>query len=140
MTAADRHPHFARFFRAVEGKLVARYGTARATKGNDIIGGIWIDDPDQSKPDLFANGAPRRKLIQDLDAVTAITHLEARRFRREYDRAVRNGDLEEVTRADYEAFLKADAAKVEAAASLSSKSNPSSSSSSSRKRKTAPQE
>jgi hypothetical protein len=102
MSAAAPNPSpFAKFFRPKSGRPVARYGTATRSKGNDVIGGRWEDNP-EARPDPVTGERPRR-LVIDTSAIVALTHHEARRFRREYARAVRNGDLEEVTREQWEA-------------------------------------
>lgn len=103
--------NFARFLRpSPEGGPVARYGTARQQHGNTIIGGSYEDDP-EAKPDPITGYSPRR-LVIDRRVVVALTHLEARKYRREYDRAVLNGDLVECTANDYAAYLKADKARA----------------------------
>lgn len=111
--AAEPHPHFARFLRPKSGKPVARYGTATKRAGNDIIGGRWVDDPER-RPDPITGERPR-KLVIDKKAIVAITHREARRFRREYARAIRNGDLEEATREQWEAKVAAESQPLEEA-------------------------
>lgn len=124
--SSDPTAPFARFFRAVEGRQVGRYGTARKTQGNNVIGGRWVDQPD-ARPDRITNRRPR-KLVINTSIVVAITHAEAARFRREYNRAVSQGSLEEVTRKDYQSYLAEDArkaketrAKVEAEAKAKAK-------------------
>lgn len=83
---------FARFFRSVEGKLVSRYGTASQARANALIG---------------ASRDPETGVVSwDTGAIIAITPLEAQRFKREYDRAVRDWALTEVTEQDYLDFLQ----------------------------------
>lgn len=85
-------PTFARFFRAVEGKLAPRYGTASATSPN-----LWLG---------ATRDAKSGQIVWDTKTVHAIPHKEAARFKREYDRLVRDGALKECTPADWEAFRK----------------------------------
>jgi hypothetical protein len=129
---------FARFFRPVAGRLVSRFGTARywQTKKNGpiafrnaaTIGGRRppLKKSDDRHKDIDPLTAmPCAPVELDTSVIVAITRAEAREFKLEYDKAVRQGDLEEVTEADYIAHLKADAERAKAArqraAELSSK-------------------
>lgn len=98
---ADRKYPFVRFFSAVEGHIVSRYGTASRTQGPLRIG-VTRDDGGSLK--------------WDTESIVALTAVEANVFKREYDRAVIDGGLKERTYEDYLAFLEADAAKAKAAA------------------------
>jgi hypothetical protein len=123
MGAADSYVPgtFARFFRAVEGRLVSRYGTATSPRGYkkgqpwrnaQTIGGrrAPMTEAEQvraASPAVGRLGAkPCNPVELDLEMVTAITHEEAARYGREYDRAVAAGSLTEVTEADYIAWLR----------------------------------
>lgn len=85
MPTAD--PTFARFFRAVEGKLAPRYGTATATSPN-----LWIG----------ASRDDKGQLVWDTKTIHPITHREAQRYSREYNRLVRDKALVECTLADWQ--------------------------------------
>jgi len=105
---------FARFFRAVKGRNVSRFGTARYMGGfraATIIGGARAPmAADASGDELGRLGQRGANVVEhDLAIVTAITHHEARRYAREYNRAVSGGDLREATEADYMDYLRADA-------------------------------
>lgn len=120
-----RRGTFARFFRAVPGRLVSRFGTARyaqtkrggpiAFRNADVIGGRRPAQPEQDKRSSKVDplGArPMAPVQLDTEQVIAITHAEARKYKREYDKAVRNGDLLEVDEAAYVAYLQADAERA----------------------------
>lgn len=85
MPTAD--PTFARFFRAVEGKVAPRYGTATATSPN-----LWIG----------ARRGEGTTIVWDTKTIHPITHREAQRFGREYDRLVRDKALIEVPQSEWE--------------------------------------
>lgn len=85
MPTAD--PTFARFFRAVEGKVAPRYGTATATSPN-----LWIG----------ARRGEGATIVWDTKTIHPITHREAQRFAREYNRLVRDKALVECTLADWQ--------------------------------------
>jgi len=86
---------FARFFCPVPGRTFSRYGT-----GFISAGGYRADQV------LGAAGA---------DSVTAISHGEAAKYRREYDRAVAEGSLVEVDEAAYLAWQQESARLAKAA-------------------------
>ena len=75
---------FARYFKAVAGRKVSRYGS-----GFIGLGGYRADQV------IGAAGH---------GSVTAISHDEAAKFRREYDRAVEDGSLVEVDAKAYQAW------------------------------------
>lgn len=115
---------FARFFKAVPGRLVTRHGTHRATQGRK---GEWTSwqaaqtfggsRPPLTEEQLRAASAtpavcsrsltarPCNPVELDTEMVTAITHEEAARFGRLYDRNVREESLVEVKEKDYVAWL-----------------------------------
>ena len=99
---------FARFFRAVEGRIMSRYGTETATKHGyraaTVFGGRRPSmTPKQIKDAQVQplRARPTNPMIIDTEAITPITHGEARKYKREYDRAVRVGDLVECTEEQY---------------------------------------
>lgn len=92
-----------RYFKAVDGRVVGRYGSAgshiaaryvRPTKDGTWLGGFQ----------------------QDLEKVVAIPIAETTKFKRDYYDAVRHGDLIEVDQAAYDAYQAAQAAKSKATA------------------------
>jgi hypothetical protein len=108
---------FARFFSSVEGHLVSRYGTASQQRANTLIGALRKTSEPSSPlagTDAVLGTRPPWQTF-DLDGavtwypseVVAISQREAELFRREYDRAVKNGALRERTEDDYLAFVKA---------------------------------
>lgn len=103
------HP-FVRFFSPVEAHHVTRYGT------RSIIGGsreplTEEEQRQQAAGSLLVRGAGLLKL--DLDHVEAITAAEWATYRREYERALRDGSLRERTEQDWVAFVKPATPKAE---------------------------
>lgn len=78
-----------RFFKAVEGHVVHRFGTSSATSSNERFG-----------HSIGAGGV----ITWDTEAVLAISDAEAARYQREYDRLVRQGALIEVDEAAWNAW------------------------------------
>ena len=76
--------HCRRFFSAVEGALVVRYGTG------ELIGAAYL---------------PGGGVAFDLDRIVGISEAEAAAYLREYDRAVRAGSLRERTEEEFLAYL-----------------------------------
>jgi hypothetical protein len=110
---------FARFFKAVKGRLVSRYGTARYGKGQFLNATIFGGHRPTMKEQDVRNAKirplssrPCNAVELDLSVVTPITHAEAMKYRREYDGHVRSGDLDEVKETAYVAWLKADAERA----------------------------
>lgn len=119
---------FARFFKAVKGRLVSRYGTARyaadSFRNARVFGGSRkpLTQPEILKSGLSPLSArPCNPVELNTEIVTAITKEEARKFWREYDRHVHDGDLEEVDEAAYVAFLKEDAKRAKEAVAKAKK-------------------
>lgn len=113
---------FARFFMPVKGRLVSRFGTQRAThdgkkwtgwRNNEVIGGSRRPLTEREQLEAAHRPAVGRRMGAkpcnpvelDLESVTAITSEEAAKYGREYDRAVRQKSLKEVTEEDYIAWL-----------------------------------
>ena len=80
-----------RYFTPVEGHTVHRFGTMTTTSSNELFG--CSTDP--------ATGTR----TWDTSAVLMISGQEAKRFRREYDRLVRDGALIERTEEDRKSYL-----------------------------------
>jgi len=94
--------HFVKFFSGVQGKLVSRYGSARAKTGPLVIGGVRevLTHPDPGKPlDLFARGAGNVTIDESI--IVALTEAEWTRYWREYTRALKDGALRERSEDEY---------------------------------------
>ena len=105
MSSRPAHP-FVKFFSAMPGHLVPRYGSAGATKGNDIIGASYRTPSDKAADPVTGEVTP--DVTQDLEAIVAITADEWARYSREYSRAVVEGGLKERTEDEYWAAIDAD--------------------------------
>lgn len=90
-------PKFARFFKSVEGRAVARYDSGSSTRACEFIGAV----------------RDGRNIVWDTDKITPLTEDYCRRYVRELNQAVRRGELVEVTRAEYEASIAPDGAESE---------------------------
>jgi len=105
----EKHP-FVKFVSGVKGRLVSRYGSARAKLGPSIIGGVKepMALPDHGKPTSFlARGAAPVSIDESI--IVALTEDEWNAYRREYTRALRDGSLRERSEEDYWAWVKAPA-------------------------------
>lgn len=89
------------YYRAVEGRIVARYGTTT------MIAATLVRQ--KPKPGVAGLG----KIVgwkQDLTRVVLIPAQEFRKYRREYGNAIRRGDLIAATEAEHTAFVSGVAA------------------------------
>lgn len=102
----ERKTPYAKFFSAVEGHVVSRYGTAGPTQGPEPIGyrRKVIDHGDPDKPVRIGDRGAG-ELIFEPDVIVAISEPEWARFNREYSRALRNEALRERTEDEYLAYL-----------------------------------
>ncbi|MEE9395177.1 MAG: hypothetical protein V3W41_22020 [Planctomycetota bacterium] len=113
---------FARFFKAVKGRLVSRFGTQRygtrkqpMFRNAAIIGGRRppMKETDKRHREISPLSArPCNPAELNFEMVVAITHKEAVKYRREYNRAVRGGDIIEVEERDYIQWLELDAKRA----------------------------
>lgn len=90
-------PRFQRFFRSVEGRAVARFGSGSRTRACELIGAV-------------RDGT---SIVWDTERVTPLPADYCRRYVRELSRAVQRGDLIEVSREAYERYIAAQAAGSE---------------------------
>lgn len=82
-------PKFTRFFRSVEGRAVARFDSGSRNRACELIGAVRDGN----------------SIVWDTNKVTPLTEEYCRRYVRELNQAVRYGDLQEVTEADYAASV-----------------------------------
>ena len=111
--AEKRADNCALFVSAVPGRLVTRYGT------DTVIGGRRMPYTPRTLPGGSINFWDRGRGTVKLDpeVVVALSHGEARRYRREYGRALRDGSLVERKRDEWIAqTAKAVLAEMKAAA------------------------
>lgn len=103
---------FALFVTPVEGHMVARYGS------RSYIGCIKkvVEPQTQAEREAIARKQPWARttyeLQWDADTIVPIPRAEAERYRKEYERALRDGALKEHERADWETQVKARKAKA----------------------------
>ena len=104
-TLAEVEETFGLFVSPVEGHLVARFGTGTTIGAKREI----LPAPetsDRATLNWLRRGAGRRTV--DPSTIVALTHQEARRYRREYTRAIkRDGALRERTAREYHSQLAA---------------------------------
>ena len=86
-------PHL--FVRCVPGRLVTRFGSAQ------YIGARLVSPP----PSAAEKDAGAATVVWDESEVVLISGDEYRRFRREYDGAIRRGDLLRATEDKHRAFV-----------------------------------
>ena len=84
------------YVRAVPGRLVTRFGSGQFI-------GATRPFPHPTAAELDAGAAP---LLWDTKAVTLIPDKERAKFWREYESAIRQGDLTEATADEYAAYLE----------------------------------
>lgn len=89
--AMPKHP-YALFVSSVPGHLVSRYGSASASRANELLGAERTVDGE---------------VVWHTDAVLVVSEAELARFSREYRRAIATGALRERTEADYLDFVTA---------------------------------
>ena len=91
-------PKFTRFFRSVEGRAVARYDSGSRTRACELVGAV----------------RDGREITWDTAKVTPFTEEYCRKYVRELNRAVKHGDLVEVSRDEWEAYVTAPKEESEA--------------------------
>lgn len=84
-------PKFSKFVRSVEGHAVARYGSGSRTTANELIGATRVEVD---------------RIEWDTKRVTPLTEEYCAKYCRELRRALKLGELIEVTEDDYLAYLK----------------------------------
>ncbi len=100
-TSKSTGPRFALFVRSVDGRLVSRFGTTRYLGAQRT--GVTEEDR--------RAGAP--VVEWDIERVTPISEQEFRTYRKEFLKAIRNGDLKKATHADYLKWLQVQKAREE---------------------------
>lgn len=83
------------YVRAVPGRLVTRFGSSQ------YIGATRVFP--HPTPEQLENGA--EPIVWDAQAVTVIPEREAAKYRREYEGAIRHGDLVQCTPEEQAAYI-----------------------------------
>ena len=88
---------------AVEGFAVSRFGSATRSSPNQTIGGRRTTE----KVLVAGHKLTNRPIEIDTNVIVVIPDAEHARFRREYDRAIKDGTLKLRSEEDYKSFIAA---------------------------------
>jgi hypothetical protein len=100
MAATDSAPRFVLFVRSVEGRLVPRFG-----------GTGWIGARVHPVTEEQRLAGVKRAIEWDTERVVPVTEVAYRIFRREYDKALRNGNLKKATESEFSRWLETQKAR-----------------------------